>query len=142
MIMNPLSSLESFGLLGETHFAEVSLQYREQATSNNLSPWWFCVVPIVTVLAAWGVYAFVNRTPKIVNTPLGLLHELCKAHRVGRRGRVLLEDIARTNAMNQPATLFAGSSLFEDAVSKAAKTLRYNKRQNATLGLLRRRLFD
>ncbi len=140
--MMELLSPRSMVLLAETRMADVHLDYQEEAVSSGISVGWFCAIPLAILAIAAAIYVVVNRTPKIINTPLGLLHELCQSHRINRRGRLLLEEIAEANVMDQPAVLFAGANLFEDAVREAGKKHRFDKRKEATLGMLRRRLFS
>ena len=128
-------------LLAETHMAEVSLQYREDVAANSTSGFWYLLVPVVAIAIGVSIYKIFNRPPPVVNTPLGMLHEICRAHRIGSAGRTLLERISEEADMNHPATMFLGVTQFEAAVEKARPRIKYDRRQNSTLGMLRRRLF-
>ncbi len=129
-------------LIAETRMAEVSLQYREEVASSGTSGWWYILIPFAATGIACLIHSIGNRPPAIVNTPNGMLHELCKAHRLNNRGRVLLEMIAEEAELAHPATLFVGAAQFDEAVSKAAKQLKFDPRKQATLAQLRRRLFS
>jgi hypothetical protein len=128
-------------LLAETHMAEVSLQYREDVAASGISGFWYLLIPVVAVLISVVIYKIVTRPPAIVNTPQGMLHELCRVHRVGTRGRILLGRIAEEAELTHPATMLLGVTQFEQAIEKASTHIKYDRRQQATLGMLRRRLF-
>lgn len=128
-------------LVAETHLAEVSLQYREDVATSSTSGFWYLLVPVVAIALGVSIYKIVNRPPPIVNTPHGMLLEVCRAHRIGTAGRTLLERIAEEAGLAHPATMLLGVTQFEAAVEKARPRIKYDRRQNSTLGLLRRRLF-
>lgn len=128
-------------LLAETHMAEVSLQYREAVASNATSGFWYLLIPIFAVAVAVVIYKVFERPPAVVNTPNGMLHELCKAHELKAGARNLLDQIADEAELEHPATLLLGKEPFEAAVKKAGAKMQFNRRQQATLGMLRRRLF-
>ena len=128
-------------LLAETHMAEVSLQYREEAAQVDKSGFWWLLIPFIAVGLGLAIYKWWDRPPAIVNTPQGMLHELCRVHRIGGRGRKLMERISEEAELDQPATMFLGISQFESAVNEAGKRLKYDRRDDVTLGMLRRRLF-
>ena len=131
----------SFRLLGETHMAEVSLQYRETVASNATSGLWYLLVPVFAIAMAFVIYKIVDRPPAVVNTPNGMLHELCKAHGINSGARHLLDRIADEAGLEHPATLLLGREQFEAAVKKAGAKIHYDRRKQAKLGVLRRRLF-
>ena len=128
-------------LFAETHMAEVSLQYREDVATSATSGFWYLLIPVIAIGIGLVIYKIVNRPPPIVNTPQGMLHELCKAHRIGTAGRLLLDRIAEEAELKHPATMLLGVAQFEAAVEKAGERIKYDRRQNATLGMLRRRMF-
>ncbi len=134
-------SLSNLLIVAETRMAEVSLQVREEVASNGTSGWWYILIPFAATGIACAIRYLGNRPPAIVNTPDGLLHELCKVHRVNASGRVLLDLIAEEAELEHPATMFIGLPQFEDAVSKAGKHITYDRRRQATLAMLRRQLF-
>ena len=135
--MTPLNAL----LLAETHLAEVSLQYRDEAASVDKSGFWWLLIPVVAVALGIAIYKWWDRTPAIVYTPFGMLNELCRVHHVDRRGRRLMERIAEEAELQQPATMFLGSKQFEAAVTAAGKRMTFDCHQTAIIGMLRRRLF-
>ena len=96
---------------------------------------------IVVVAIGVAVFAWVNRSPKILNTPLGLLHELCKVHRINRSGRRLLEQMAEAASLDHPAILFAGREHLESCIKQTQTRIDYKKQHASTLGLLRRKLY-
>ncbi len=128
-------------LLAETHMAEVSMQYREDVATGGASGLWYLLIPVALVAIGVVIYKIVDRPPPIVNTPQGMLHELCKVHGVNSAGRKLLERISEEAELKHPAVVFLGVAQFEQAVEKAGKHIRYGRSENATLGALRRRLF-
>ena len=128
-------------LYAETHMAEVSLQYRETVATGGATGIWYLLIPVVAIAIGVVIYKIVNRPPPIVNTPQGMLHEICRVHRIGTAGRVLLDRIAEEAELEHPATMLLGVTQFEAAVNKAGARIKYDRRQNATLGMLRRRIF-
>jgi hypothetical protein len=121
--------------------AEVSLQYREDVAAGGASGIWYLLIPVVAIAIGLVIYRIVNRPPPIVNTPQGMLHEVCRAHRIGTAGRVLLDWIAEEAELKHPATMLLGVTQFEAAVEKAGTRIKFDRRQNATLAMLRRRVF-
>ena len=128
-------------LIAETHMAEVSLQYREDAATGGISGLWYLLIPVAAVVIAVIIYKIFDRPPPIVNTPDGLLHELCKVHQINAAGRRLLERIAEDADLDHPATVFLSAGHFEAAVQNAARCMPYKRREQSVLGTLRRRLF-
>ena len=128
-------------LLAEAHMAEVSLQYREDVAHVDKSGFWWLLIPVAAVGIGVAIYKWWDRPPAIVNTPQGMLHELCRAHRIGGKGRRLMERISEEAELEQPATMFLGIAQFEAAVNKARKRVKFDRRQDTVLGTLRRRLF-
>lgn len=128
-------------LLAETRMAEVSLQYREEIATNTTSSWWYLLIPVVLIALAVGIYKILTRPPAILNTPGGMLHELARVHRVNAAGVLLMDRIAEEAGLEQPATMLLSPTSFEAAVEKASKTIRYDRRQQSTLGMIRRRCF-
>ncbi len=128
-------------LFAETHMAEVSLQYREDVATGGASGLWYLLIPVALVAVGVIIYKIVDRPPAIVNTPQGMLHELCKVHGVSTAGRKLLERITEEAELEHPATVFLGRSQFESAVEQAGKHIKYRRADHNTLGSLRRRLF-
>ncbi len=135
-MLKPLPSL-----LAETHMAEVSLQYREDVATGGISGLWYLLIPVALVAIAAMIYKIVDRPPAIVNTPLGMLHELCRVHCVNGPGRRLLEQIAEEAGLEHPGTMFLGVTQFEAAVEAAGRCIKYGRREDAILSSLRRRLF-
>jgi hypothetical protein len=127
--------------LAVTRMAEVSLKYREDVATGETANLWFLAVPVVAISVSFLIYRIADRPPAVVNTPYGMLNELCRVHQVGKAGRVLLTQIAEEIGLPQPATMLLGETQFEAAVAKAGEEIEYSRRQSATLGTLRRRLF-
>jgi|SRR6056297_2660523 len=128
-------------LLAETHLAEVSLQYREKVVEQSGWSLAWLLVPLLLAIVAGLIYLFSDRAPTIQKTPQGMLYELCKAHRIKGGARRLLAQIAEEAELEHPATLFLGPTQLEDAVQRASKHMRFDRRQKAHLEMLRRRLF-
>ncbi|MDA9856771.1 hypothetical protein N9D23_01500 [Rubripirellula sp.] len=128
-------------LLAETHMAEVSLQYREEAAHVDKSGLWWLLIPVIAVGLGIAMYKWWDRAPAAINTPYGMLNELCRAHHLERKGHRLMEKIAQEAELEQPATIFLGRNQFEAAVKIASRRTKFDRRQTATLGMLRRRLF-
>jgi hypothetical protein len=129
-------------LLAETRMAEVSLLYREEvAASTSANNLWLWLIPVAVVLIGVIAYFFASRQPEILHTPMGMLHEISRAHRINFAGRTLLERIAEEAGLAQPAAMLLGPAQFDAAVEKASRTIKYDRRQQSTLGMLRRRLF-
>lgn len=122
--------------------AEVSMQYREDVANSDPSVFWYLLIPCFAVAVGYAIFRFVDREPRIVNTPLGMLHEICRMHRINNSGRVLLDRIAEEAELEQPAAMLLGVTQFEHAVETAGKRMKYDRRQQTTLGMLRRRLFS
>jgi hypothetical protein len=129
-------------ILAETHMAEVSLQYRETVASSTTAGWWYLLIPFAAIGIACVIYYLGTRPPAIVNTPDGMLHELCKVHRINSRGRVLLELIAEEAELDHPASLFISEHTFAQAIEKAGQHVHYDRRKQSTLASLQRQLFD
>jgi hypothetical protein len=128
-------------LIAKTHMAEVSLEYREEVATSTGNGTWYLLIPVVAIAIGFIAFKYINREPPILNTPGGMLHELCRAHRINSAGRTLLERIVEEAEIQHPAIVCIGEDQFEDAVEKARPIIKYNRKQESTLGMLRRRLF-
>lgn len=128
-------------VFAETSIADVSLGYREEVVASGVPMWIYAAVAIAFIAIGAAVYAWINRTPTILNTPLGMLHELCKAHRVNRRGRRLLEQMAEAASLDHPAILFAGPEHLESCIKQTQGRIDYKTEHASTLGVLRRKLY-
>lgn len=136
-LIHPVSMM----LLAETHMAEVSQQYRETVASSGTTGWWYILIPFAATGIACVIYYLGTRPPAIVNTPDGMLHELCKVHRINSSGRILLELIAEEAELEHPAQMLVSEHAFEQAVSSAGQHIEYDRRKQSTLSALRRQLF-
>ena len=128
-------------LIAETHMAEVSLQYREEVVAEAGSGIWYLLIPVVAILVGLAIYKCFNREPPILHTPSGMLHEVCRAHRISTAGCVLLDRIVEEAEIQHPATVCVGLPQFDAAVEAARPIIKYDRRQESTIGMLRRRLF-
>lgn len=137
----PNLSLSSFALVAETHLADVSFDYREEVVDTSVSPIYFVVAVIAVATISLVVYYVINRGPAIVNTPLGMLHELCRAHRIKGRSRVVMEQIAEAAGLEHPAVMFLSQARFDAAVAAAKRKVSFDAKQTSALGLVRRKLF-
>lgn len=121
--------------------ADVSLGYREDVVAVGVPMWVYAAAAIVVIGILMVVFVWINRTPTILNTPLGLLHELCKSHRVNRRGRRLLEEMAEAASLDHPAILFAGPEHLEACIKQTQSSIDYRTEHASTLAILRRKLY-
>ncbi|MDC0317640.1 hypothetical protein OAM37_03835 [bacterium] len=128
-------------LLAETRLSDLSLAYQEKTESQSISGVWFLLIPFIVVGLAMLCYKIADRAPMAINTPNLIMHELCRAHGLSGSGRRMLEQIADEAQLEQPATLFLGPQHFEAAVKKAGLTIKYDKRHQTLIGMLRRTLF-
>lgn len=128
-------------LLAFTRVAEISQQYRQDGAIVQSRDLVFFAVPVVAISISFLIYKIADREPAIVNTPYGLLNELCKAHLIESTGRHLLIKIAEELELEQPATMLLGTEQFDAAVAKADKQIGFSRRQHSTIGSLRRRIF-
>ncbi len=131
----------NLSLLAETRLGEVISNYREEAAPAGMSGWWYALIPVAAIVISLVIYMLADRPPTIVNTPLGMLHELCRVHRIKGYSRTLLEEIAEAASMTQPATMFLGKDQFDEAVKLAKSKISFDKKQTSTLGMIRRRTF-
>lgn len=128
-------------LLAETRLSDLSLAYQEKTEIQSISGAWFLLIPFLVVGIAMLCYKIADRAPMTMNTPNLIMHELCRAHRLSGSGRRMLELIANEAQLEQPATMFLGPQHFEAAVAKAGQTIKYDKRHQTVIGMLRRTLF-
>ena len=127
--------------LAETSFADINVGYQEEVVSGGLPIWIYAVIAMVIVAITVAVIAWRNQTPTILNTPLGMLHELCKAHRVNRQGRRLLEQMSEAASLANPATLFTGPEHLDACVKQTQNSIDYRSKHASTLSILRRKLY-
>ena len=129
-------------LFAETRLSELSLGYQEKIETQSINGAWFLLIPFVVVGIAMICYKIADRAPMTMNTPNLILHELCRAHKLSGSGRRMLEQIADEAQLEQPATMFLGPLHFEAAVEKAGRTIKYDRRHQTLIGMLRRTLFS
>ena len=128
-------------LLAETRVSDLSLAYQEKVETESIHGIWFLLIPFLVVGIAILCHKIADRAPMAVNTPTLMLHELCRAHGLSGGSRRLLERIADEAQLEQPASMFLGPKHFEAAVAEAEKTIKYDRRHQTVLGMLRRTLF-
>ena len=130
----------ALSIVAETRMAEISMQYRETATNAGSSSLW--IVGVV-VLVAFGVggYRLYSDNQRRQYCPKSLLAELCDANQIDRIGRKLLQSIASTAAITQPASILLSQSKFDAAIKKAATCAPLDSEQVKILTMIRRRLF-
>ena len=119
-------------LLAETHMAEVSQQYRETVASSGTTGWWYIFIPFAATAIACVIYYFGTRPPAIVNTPDGMLYELCKAHRINSSGEACWNSSRKKRNWNtQRCCWSANMRLTEPSRSRAntSNTIAANKRR-------------
>ena len=128
-------------LVAETRLSDFSAEFRDNVVVEDGSQFWIFLIVAIAALIGGTLYWISIRPPAIVNTPMGLMFELCRSHRVSARGHRLLCQIAEAAELDNPAIMFVGRDQFESAVERAGKKIRYARSQERTLGMLRRRLF-
>lgn len=128
-------------LLAETRISDLSQAYQQRVESPNISGIWFLLIPFLVVAVAMICYKIADRVPLAINTPNLIMQELCRAHGLSGSGRRMLEKIADGAQLEQPATMFLGPQHFEAAVKQAAQNIKYDRRHQTLIGMLRRTLF-
>lgn len=129
-------------LIAQTGVPEIITEFSEQPAAEGFPMMGIVVIAVVVIGVAVTALLVIDRPPTIVNTPMGLMHELCHVHRIKGRSRVVLEQIADSARLDHPASMFLGASQFDAAVAQASKRITLDRKQSATIGLLRRRLFE
>ncbi|TWU42833.1 hypothetical protein [Novipirellula artificiosorum] len=129
-------------LIAETRMAEISMQYSETTVDSGMSAIWLVLAAAILVGLVFAGYRVYRTHTQSLNCPKSLFVELCRAHRVNRAGTKMLQSIATASALEQPASLFLGESLFDAAVTQAKETLRFKPEQIAQLSMIRRRFFE
>jgi hypothetical protein len=132
--------MNDFGILAEVSLADVS-EYDRVATATESGQAWM-LIPVVILAAVFGVYRLCNRLPSAVNTPAGLLTELCRAHGLKAAAGKLLHKVSRAAELPQPATMLMSVEGFEDAVASAGRRIRFNKSDQKVIAAIRRSVFD
>jgi hypothetical protein len=94
---------------------------------------------LVVIVFLWGLSRLLNRQEgrRLFNSPKQLLRSLCRAHELTRAQRRLLLQIARSQGMSQPASLFLEPERFDTAARQPQF-----KSQQDLLRQLRVRLFS
>lgn len=134
-------SFHSFALIAETHASDVTFAYREETVESGVSPMVYALVVVAVAVISLVVYYAINRGPAIVNTPLGMLHELCRVHRIKGRSRVVMEQVAEAAGLAHPAVMFLSQASFDESVAAAKRKRSIDAKQMSALGLVRRKLF-
>jgi hypothetical protein len=128
-------------LVAETRLTDIARPYREAVDDGSgVSLTTIAIVMAMIIVMAIAGYCLVRfQNPE--NTPLGLLHELCRVHGVKRSGRRLLDEIAIAAALPHPGIMFLGSHHFDAAVTAAKPKLNFDHDQLRCLENLRSQLF-
>ncbi len=134
-------SLQQTMLLAETRVTDIGGRYQQTLASEG-GPGWVPMVIVGAVFAlAVGAGMFLFRKPKIENSPVGLLNELCRAHGIQRPGSRLLNEIALAAGLQHPAMMMLSSANFDATIETGSSRLKLDKRKRKAIGLIRRQLF-
>jgi len=137
MLFNP-----SMLLFARTMASDLNLQYREETVETGWGPGiWFAIVAVVMAAVAVAALVIFKRSKKTGNEPRGLLMELCRAHRLNRGARLLLNRLALAAELKQPAVMLVSPELFEATVDRVQKKTPPSTKEDKCLAILRRRLF-
>ncbi len=128
-------------LLAETRMSDIGGRYQQQAAAVQGIGTGALVVVGIVILIAVCIGMFIARKPKIVNSPIGLLNELCRVHGINGAGSRLLNEIATAAGMQHPAMIVIGPANFDAAVESATSKSTLDERKKKSLGLIRRQLF-
>jgi hypothetical protein len=133
---------ESLSLLfAETSIADISLDYQEAADASGFPIWAIALFVMVAIGIGAAAWMHRSRTAEILDTPIGLMNELCKAHRIGGKGRRLLQHMAETASLDQPAMLFSGPEHLEACIQRTRDQIDYQSQHASTIGHVRRTLY-
>jgi len=132
----------SWFLLAETLLAESARKHTEEAAAHsNHSIWLYLLIPIAVLALGVAIVPLFARSPEILDTPLGLLGELCHTHRIKGRLRRLIERIAEEAQLEHPATMFLSAARFDAAVEAARKRMDLDPKQINQMDQVRQKLF-
>lgn len=134
--------LQQMLILAETRVTDLQARYQDQAVSDD-GPMMGLVLGAAAVIIIGGlVVRFMLSKPRVDNSPIGLLNELCIAHGLSGAGRRLLNEIALAAGLPQPASIFLGQDHFESALKSAEGKMKWDGKKKNALGILQRHLFD
>lgn len=129
-------------LLGETHVDDLLMPYREPVVESSGIPiHWWVLGAFAFLGAALFIFHLINKNSEVV-TPDGLLKELCYAHRIGITERQLLGLVAEKAGIKNAASMFVTLTNFDNAVSKASESKKFNRREQSMLKTVRSQIFS
>lgn len=129
-------------LFARTMASDLNLQYREEKLETGWGPGiWFAIVAVIILAVLAAAFFVYKRSQKTGNEPRGLLMELCRAHRLNRGSRMLLNRLALAAELKQPAVMLVSPELFEATVDRVQSKTPLSIKENKCLAILRRRLF-
>ncbi len=129
-------------LLAETRVTDIRTRYQGQSVGDDGSAMGLVLGAAAAIVVVGLVFRFVLFKPRVENTPIGLLNELCVAHGVSNAGRRLMSEIALAAELPQPATLFLGQAHFESALESARPKMKWDGKKKKALGILQRHLSE
>ena len=127
-------------LLAETTLRQISRQYQTEA-ADPAGGWLMLLVPPFAIAIGLAIYAVSKRRPKPIDTPDGLVGQLCRVHGLPAAARELLLKIGRAAELSQPATMFLSRQQFDAAVATASKRFDLLETDQHYVSLTRRTVF-
>ncbi len=129
-------------LLAETLVTDLAGSYQTDAiTDSGQGVGVIVAVVLVIMMVAAGIHLFF-RKPKIDNTPIGLLNELCMANGISTAGTRLVNAIALRSGLEHPGVMLLSEANFDAALESAQLKMKLDHGKAKTLGIVRRQLFD
>ncbi len=129
-------------LLAETRVTDIQTRYQDQSASDDGSAMGLVLGAAAVIVVVGLVFRFVVCKPRVDNTPIGLMNELCVAHGVSNAGRRLMTEIALSAELPQPASIFLGQAHFESALESARPKMKWDENKKKALGILQRHLSE
>jgi len=125
-------------LIGQVEISDLGRNFRNGAglSTGNLVFGAVVVVGVVVSLLLLTRWRKV-REERGFNNPRSLFRELCQAHNIDRKDRLLLKSLARSHNLNQPSRVFLEPDRFDLGTLSESKTVE----ERLKLEQLRDRIF-
>ena len=127
-------------LLAETRVTDIQTRYQDQSVNDDGSAMGLVLGAAAVIVVVGLILRFILCKPRVENTPMGLLNELCVAHGVSTAGRRLMTEIAVAAELPQPATIFLGQANFESALESARPKMKWDGKKKKALGIVQRHI--